>query len=169
VQFREQLPGLPLSVVNPAGRVCSLLCVCFITLLIDHARVRDAFFFQVEGFAWVSAGYTVLHGLTMPFGKKALTPQAHTQGVGDEAHIAGALELLGRSRLMSLPEDDSPATREQRQAGFVEAEELFKRLQWLQPRNSQVFRSRFALRLPAFVRAHPRTRQHARAHGEPGS
>ena len=94
----------------------------------------------------------------MPFGKKALTPQAYTQGVGDETHIAGALELLRRSRLMSLPEDDSPATREQRQAGFVEAEELFKRLQWLQPRNSQVFRSRFALRLPACARAHPRTR-----------
>ena len=94
----------------------------------------------------------------MPFGKKALTPQAYTQGVGDETHIAGALELLRRSRLMSLPEDDSPATREQRQAGFVEAEELFKRLLWLQPCNSQVFRSRFALRLPASARAHPRTR-----------
>jgi hypothetical protein len=94
----------------------------------------------------------------MPFGKKAPTPHAHTQGIGDEAHIAGALEFLGRSRLMSLPEDDSLATREQRQARFVEAEELFKRLQWLQPCNSQVFRSRFARRLPACVRAHPRTR-----------
>ena len=38
----------------------------------------------------------------MPFGKKALTPQAHTQGVGDEAHVAEMLEFLGRrgSRLM---------------------------------------------------------------------
>ena len=94
----------------------------------------------------------------MPFGKKAPTPQAHAQCIGDEAHIAGALEFLGRSRLMSLPEDDSPATREQRQARFVEAEELFKRLQWLQPCNSQVFRSRLARRLPACVRARPRTR-----------
>jgi hypothetical protein len=99
----------------------------------------------------------------MPFGKKVLTPKAHTKGVGDEQHIQGALDFLVRSRLMSLPEDDSPATREQRQAGFVEAEEFFKRLEWMQPCNSQVFRYRFALRLPACVRAHLRTRQHARA------
>ena len=94
----------------------------------------------------------------MPFGKKVLTPKAHTKGVGDEQHIQGALDFLVRSRLMSLPEDDSPATREQRQAGFVEAEEFFKRLEWMQPCNSQVFRSRFALLLPACVRAYPRTR-----------
>jgi hypothetical protein len=104
----------------------------------------------------------------MPFGKKVLTPKAHTKGVGDEQHIQGALDFLVRSRLMSLPEDDSPATREQRQAGFVEAEEFFKRLEWMQPCNSQVFRYRFALRLPACVRAHLRTRQHARAPGKPG-
>ncbi len=96
-----------------------------------------------------------------------VTTKPHTQGVGDEASIAGALDFLRRSHLMSLPEDDSPATREQQQDGFVEAEEIFKGLEWMQPCNSQVFRkfrSRFALLLAACVRAYracaPRRTRH---------
>jgi hypothetical protein len=109
----------------------------------------------------------------MPFGKKALTPQAHTQGVGDEAHVAEMLEFLGRrgSRLMCplMTRDalgrvvvEDGLFRLQRpgrgfQAERAVAEEDFKRLQWLQPRNSQVFRSCFALLLP------PPTPMHAPA------
>ena len=71
----------------------------------------------------------------------------------------GRVLQQGRFPLHVPAEDDSPAaTREQRQAGFVEAEENFMRLQCLQQCNWQVFRSHFALRLPACERAHPRTR-----------
>jgi hypothetical protein len=35
--------------------------------------------------------------------QKGAHAQAHTQGVGDESYFAGALDFLGRSRLMCLP------------------------------------------------------------------
>ena len=113
----------------------------------------------------------------MPFGKKALTPQAHTQGVGDEAHVAEILEFLGPrgSRLMCplMTRDalgrvvvEDGLFRLQRpgrgfQAERAVAEEDFKRLQWLQPRNSQVFRSFCAT--AARVRARTPTHAPARA------